>query len=255
MIRCAWCGAENYAIDSWCAGCSRHLDWPPPSRAAVLPPPPPPPVVAASAEPSHPPRRRRLVLLAPAAAALGVAIVLALPVASWFSRSGGVRPALPNTALRPSPSAALASTAPVQPTPAPQATPTPEVTPVPTENATPPVARAQPAEPADGDPAAAIARFYQDVSGHDFAAAAALWSSRMQARYPPAVYIDHRFAATQQINLQAARIVGNRGGQAIVYVRVVEVLDGQTRHWVGTWQLVNTESGWLLDRPNLQSGT
>jgi hypothetical protein len=77
----------------------------------------------------------------------------------------------------------------------------------------------------------------------------------MQARYPPAVYIDHRFAATQQINLTAAQIVGNRGGEATVYVRVVEVLDGQTRHWVGTWQLVNTESGWLLDRPNLRSGT
>lgn len=77
----------------------------------------------------------------------------------------------------------------------------------------------------------------------------------MQARYPPAVYIDHRFAATQEINLQAARILGNGGGEAVVYVRVVEVLDGQTRYWVGTWRLVNTDAGWLLDRPNLRSQT
>lgn len=77
----------------------------------------------------------------------------------------------------------------------------------------------------------------------------------MQARYPPAVYIDHRFAATEQINLQAARILGNRDGEAIVFVRVVEVLDGQTRYWVGTWQLVSTDSGWLLDQPNLRSET
>ena len=129
---------------------------------------------------------------------------------------------------------------PAQPAPSAEAAPTQN----PPDEAPAPVA---------GDPAAAIARFYQDVSGHDFAAAASLWSARMQARYPPAVYIDHRFAATQGINLEAARVVGNRGGQAIVYVRVIEVLDGQTRQWVGTWQLVNTQSGWLLDRPNLRS--
>ena len=131
---------------------------------------------------------------------------------------------------------------PAQPAPSAEAAPTQN----PPDEAPAPVA---------GDPAAAVARFYRDVSSHDFAAAAALWSARMQARYPPAVYIDHRFAATERINLQAARIVENRTGQAIVYVRIVEVLDGQTRHWVGTWQLVNTQSGWLLDRPNLRSDT
>jgi hypothetical protein len=257
MIRCAWCGVENYAIDSWCAGCSRHLDWPPPSRA-VTSPAPPPPVAAVSAQPRHPPRRPRLIVLASSAAALGAAMALALLAASWFSAAGGTRPVLPTTALRPASPVASSIAAPAQRGPTPDATPTPDVTPTPEatpgENATQPVVPAQPA-PAVGDPALVIARFYQAVSGHDFAGAAALWSSRMQARYPPAVYIDHRFAATQQINLTAAQIVGNRGGEATVYVRVVEVLDGQTRHWVGTWQLVTTESGWLLDRPNLRSGT
>jgi hypothetical protein len=109
--------------------------------------------------------------------------------------------------------------------------------------------------PPAGDPAAAVARFYQAVSAHDFAAAAALWTQRMQAQYPPAEYIDHRFAATQQINLQAERMLGNGGGLATVYVDVVEIIDGQRRHWVGTWQLLDTASGWLLNRPNLRART
>jgi hypothetical protein len=212
------------------------------------------------------PRRRRFVL-PPGVAALAVGIMLALPLVTRFTVAG--RPdlaALPNTGTAPSPAASATSAAPTESVPTASATPMP----TPTENATEAVVPAQPAPTAEapptqaappdgapglavGDPAAAIARFYQDVSGHDFAAAAALWSSRMQARYPPAVYIDHRFAVTQQIKLQAARIIGNRGGQAIVYVQVVEVLDGQTRLWLGTWELVNSESGWLLDRPNLRS--
>jgi hypothetical protein len=287
MIRCPWCGAKNYAIDSWCTSCSRHLDWAPPPPTAVIPPPPPPAVIApppppaatalppqpavamAPVEPPSPRRRRRLIVLAPAAAAVGVAIVLALPVASWFNAAGRT-PTLPNTALRPAaPSTSAPSMPAVQPTPTAEATATPDATPTPDENSAgaplPAVVPAPTAEPAPetqpnqanvvtgGDPAAAVARFYQDVSGHDFAAAAALWTSRMQARYPPAQYIDHRFAATQQINLQAARILGNSGGLATIYVRVVEVMDGQTRHWVGTWQVVNTSSGWLLNQPNLRA--
>jgi hypothetical protein len=34
MIRCPWCGAHNYAIDSWCSRCSRHLDFEPPAPKA-----------------------------------------------------------------------------------------------------------------------------------------------------------------------------------------------------------------------------
>lgn len=253
MIRCAWCGAENYAIDSWCTSCSRHLDWAPPSGTTVPTPPPPPPVMADTAAP----RRRRLILLAPAAAALGVAIVLALPLASWFSAAGGARPALPNTALRPPPPAASSNAAPVQPVPTPDATSMPEAPPpTPTPDANPAPAPTAEAVPLAGDdPSASVAGFYRAVSSHDFRAAAALWTRRMQAQFPPAQFINHRFAATQQINLQAARIIGNRGGQATVDVRVVEILDGQTRHWVGTWQLVNTGSGWLLNQPNLRAAS
>ena len=259
MIRCSWCGAQNYAIDSWCSRCSRHLDWAPAAKAPS--PPPPPRAEAARPEPPHRPRHRRLILLAPALAALVVAIALALPVASWFNAARRApSPALPNTAMQPlAPAGPAASAAPAVPsatpdvTPSPDATPTPEGTASPDENsppAAPPLA--EPAATA-GDPAATVARFYEDVSAHDFAAAAALWTPRMQAQYPPAVYIDHRFAATQQINLRGARMVGARGGLATVYVDVIEVIDGQRRQWAGTWQLVLTASGWLLNRPNLRA--
>lgn len=243
MIRCAWCGAANYAIDSWCASCSRHLDYAPPAPA--------------------PRRRRRRNLLAPAVAAVGVAIVLVLPVATRLASAGHAwMAALPNTAAAPGAPAAPATSSAMEPAPTPDSAPTPEATPEATPEPQPAPAAPQPPAPPDlplgqaaDDPASAVARFYQAVSGHDFAAAAGLWSSRMQARYPPAVYIDHRFAATQQINLQVARILGSHDGAAVVFVRVVEVLDGQTRYWVGTWQLVSSDSGWLLDRPNLRSGT
>ena len=259
MIRCSWCGAQNYAIDSWCSNCSRHLDWAPPAKAPS--PPPPPRAEAARPEPPHPPRHRRLILLAPALAALVVAIALALPVASWFKAAGrAASPALPNTAMQPlTPTASAASVMSAVPSATPDVTPSPDATPMPDASA-PPDESSSPAAPpvaepavTVGDPAATVARFYEDVSAHDFAAAAALWTARMQAQYPPATYIDHRFAATERINLQDARMVEARGGLASVYVDVIEVIDGQRRQWVGTWQLVRTTTGWLLNRPNLRA--
>ena len=247
MIRCQWCGAQNYAIDSWCARCSRHLDWAPPSRPATP-------------ESRRPARRRSLTLLAPAAAGLGVAIALALPVASWFQAVGrAAPPASPPTAIRPLAPAAGEAAPTSSPAPTPDTTPNadiataPEATPTPDEDSTPtsgpppyepfPSAEEPPNDEAQagqiplppGDPAATVARFYRAVSGHDFVAAAALWTSQMQTQYPPVDYIDHRFAATEAISLRAERVLGNGGGVALVYIDVIEVIDGQSQHWVGTW--------------------
>jgi len=170
---------------------------------------------------------------------------------------------LPNTAMRPPAPTPSASSAPTQAAPTPDATQTPDATPTPDATSTPelpapPDEQSSPApEPAPapatavGNPAVIVARFYQAVASHDFASAAALWTPRMQAQYPPDEYIDHRFAATQAINLRAERTLGDGGGLAIVYVDLVEVIGGQSRYWVGTWQLVDTASGWLLDQPNL----
>jgi len=279
MIRCPWCGAPNYAIDSWCSSCSRHLDWAPPPPVAAAPPPPAPAAqatlptadVAPTRRPStHGRRHRWLTLLAPVAAGFGIAFLLAQPVASWFSAARAPRPVLPNTAMRraaPTPSAQSLSTptpsAPSLSTPTP--TPTTEAAPTPDANprASPPAddssthdsgAQAQPPFTRTGShPAEAVAHFYQAVAAHDFGAAAALWTTRMQARYPPAEFIDHRFSATQQISLRTERLLGAGDGVAVVYVDVIERIDGQTRHWVGTWQLVDTTSGWLLNQPNLRA--
>jgi hypothetical protein len=214
--------------------------------------------VAASpgAEPvSKAPHRRPvagLVFVLPAAAACLVAVLLTLPVAGWFS--GTVRPALPKTALAPMATPSLY----------PEATPAPQVVGTPEPEATPealiPSSRPRPALPSQGpilpagDPAGAVARFYQALSAHQFGMATNLWTARMQAQYPPAEYINHRFSATQQIGLRAGQVVGRNGSVAVVYVDVVEHIGAQTRRWVGTWQLVATSSGWLLNRPNLRAG-
>jgi hypothetical protein len=258
MIRCPWCGAPNYAIDSWCSRCSRHLDFKP---AAPTPRPPSPPPQRARPQTGG---RRSWLVLAPAAAAIGVAIALALPVANWFSAAGPApRPALPQTALAPlAPTAVATATATAVAAPTPDINPTPDSSPpaepVPTAGPAPGGDQGETGQalvPTGGDPAAAVTRFYQAVSAHDFQAAAALWTSRLQAQYPPARFIDQRFAGTQQINLEAEQVLGDNGGTATVYVKLVEVIDGQTRHWLGTWQLVDTSAGWLLNRPNLRAAS
>src|SRR2546423_3108446 len=218
VIRCPWCGAQNYAIDSWCASCSQHLDWAPP--AAVPEPPAVPTQTTALPEPRPRSQPRGLIPRALAVAAVAIAIALAMPVASWLGTAGPASsPGLPNTAMRPSaPTPSASAVAPTQPAPTPDASPSPEATATPQpavppdDNSSPDSGPAPPAAAAIGNPAAVVARFYQAVSRHDFATAAALWTPRMQALYPPAVYIDHRFAATQAINLQAERTPGDGGG-------------------------------------------
>ena len=77
----------------------------------------------------------------------------------------------------------------------------------------------------------------------------------MQSAYPPPQYINQRFAYTQQMNLRQAQVVANNGQTATVYIDLIEIYAGSTRHWVGTWQLVNTSSGWLLNQPNLRAAS
>ena len=248
MIRCPSCGYRNYAIDIWCSACSHHLDWAPLPRRAM----------ARIAAERSARTGRGLSILAPIAAALGVAVALAMPVASWLNASGeraplpGPATALAPAAATPTASPDVATTVDPNPTddPGSSAQPAQTAGSAPTPDAIPP---GQPLDQLAGDPAGVVARFYQALAGHDFETAAALWTPAMQARYPPAEYIDQRFAGTQQIDLRAERVVGESGGVAVVYVDVVEVMDGQISHWVGTWQLLDTSSGWLLNSPNLRS--
>jgi len=104
-----------------------------------------------------------------------------------------------------------------------------------------------------GAPDAAVADFYARVARRDFRSAAALWTSRMQANYPPAQFIDGRFAGTSSLQL-----LGNQttsvdvvSGRATVAIDLLETTSSGTQRWVGTWQLVRGNDGWLLDRPSL----
>jgi hypothetical protein len=96
-----------------------------------------------------------------------------------------------------------------------------------------------------------VSHFYQAVSVHKFDVAASLWTPQLQQRDPPTVFIDQRFSATDRISVQAERLISAGGGSAVVYVDVIEVIGGLNRRWVGTWQVLDTASGWLLNGSDL----
>jgi serine/threonine protein kinase len=103
-------------------------------------------------------------------------------------------------------------------------------------------------------PTDTVILFYTLVGEHRFADARALWSPSLQSTYAPSVYIDQRFAPTQSITVQRAAASPPSGGTDTVEVSLTEVVGppGQVRHYSGSWQLVNSGSGWLLNWPNLR---
>jgi hypothetical protein len=140
-------------------------------------------------------------------------------------------------------------------------TSTPEVTPAPTPEPTleptaePTVAPTRGAiVTVTGDPAGTIVTFYQLITGHDYVSASGLWSDRMKASYPPQTNIWGRFDATSSIVARAASLTSANPSSAAVSVDLLETRsDGSVRHWVGTWYLVRSGSGWLLDQPGLRA--
>jgi serine/threonine-protein kinase len=180
----------------------------------------------------------------------GSGAIAALPSAS----PSVVSPAgSPSVVVAPSVGATppLAPTA--RPTPAPTAHPTPAPTPHPTPRPTPrPTAVPAPAA-TDRTPAQTVATFYALVARHEFSAAARLWSPRMRAEYPPRQYIDGRFAPTTAIDIRRLTTTSQSTARrtATVAVDLVESRsDGSTRHWIGSWDLVLTSDGWLMDQPH-----
>ena len=103
-------------------------------------------------------------------------------------------------------------------------------------------------------PVATVLSFYDLVNQKRFDEAAALWSPRMQASYPPSTNIYGRFDRTRQIVVRGIAQSAESGGAATVTVDLLETLDsGVTRHWVGQWQLVWDGTRWLMDAPNLRA--
>lgn len=196
-------------------------------------------------------RRRSL---APLMAAL---VLLAAFIGGSFVL-GGSRPVAvgpQSVATATPPAAVLASTSSPSPTALPTVTtaPTPEPTAEPTPASTlEPVPSPVVAATVSGDPAGTIVSFYQLISGHDYASASGLWSDRMRASYPPQTNIWGRFDATSSIVTRSARVTSATPGSAAVAVDLIETLrNGTVRRWVGTWYLVRSGSGWLLDQPGL----
>jgi hypothetical protein len=194
-----------------------------------------------------------LVLLLLLAAAWGIFRPGWTPIA--ISRLGSSGPAAaarpaspPPSAARPAPvapaGAAGAAAAPATPAP-PESTPQP----APAEPPQPQSVQAAPA--AAGSPTDAVSQFYGRVVAHDFDGAVQLWSAGMQSTYPRGEYVDGRFSNTSSMSLRRNQLISSGGGQAIVSIDLVEVRGGRTYHWVGNWYVVQSNSGWLLDRPAL----
>ena len=209
-------------------------------------------------------------------------ILLVIPLLLWLLVAAFTlqRPSPTNTAVlsatttpqaTTSPSAFPAPTSlpPVETTPEPTTPPSPPPTAEPPPPALaptlapapPPAAAAPPPAPAPvppipTSPAASVVRsFYALITQERFDEAAALWSPRMQANYPPSTNIYGRFDRTREIVIREIAPVPQNSGGATVAIDILEVLDsGVTRRWVGQWHLVWDGSRWLMDVPNLRAG-
>jgi hypothetical protein len=99
-----------------------------------------------------------------------------------------------------------------------------------------------------------VRRFYDLVERHEFDAAARLWTRRMREQYPPEGNIDGRFAPTTRIDIDRLRLerMSLRAGTALVSVALTEYRSSgpSPRRFAGTWELVLTDAGWLMDEPH-----
>ncbi len=181
-------------------------------------------------------------------------------VAFPSSLPGTVVQATPTPIAPPTPAPVATVAAQLVPTAIPVVLPTPTTVPTVTAQPTPtpttaPTTAPKPPTPlpAGADsPIVAVQTFYARVSAHQFDAAAALWSDRQRAQYPPDQNIAGRFARTTQIVVDNAQIVSQTNDRATVTVVLREYVTGggEPPSLRGTWQLVRGPSGWLLDQPN-----
>ena len=191
-----------------------------------------------------------MALLALVAAFVGGTLAFARPtelrpLAVATSAPAPTAAMLANTSS-PAPSTSAEPTA--EPIAVPILAPAAAATPAPTAAATP-----APVVATEGDPAGTILAFYELISGHDYASALGMWSDRMRATYPPQTNIWGRFDRTRSIVARSASVTSVNPGSAAVAVDLIETLsDGTVRHWVGSWYLVRSGPGWLLDQPGLR---
>jgi eukaryotic-like serine/threonine-protein kinase len=192
------------------------------------------------------------VLAATASPAASAAAVIAASTPSPSPTASPMPSPSPTASPTPSPRPSPKPTPQATPRPAPIVRPTPRPTPQPTPRPTP---RPTPS-PASGstlparDPAETVSLFYRDVVAHNYPAAESLWTSHMKSTCPPSSCIWGRFDNTTRIVLHRNQIVSlNRSaGTARVAVDLSEYrTNGTVRHWIGSWYLVLTSRGWMLN--------
>ncbi len=77
----------------------------------------------------------------------------------------------------------------------------------------------------------------------------------MRERYPPGENINGRFADTTRIDVRRNEVVQQDGDSAIVAVDLREFrTNGEVRRYVGSWDMVLTDAGWLMNDPDLGGG-
>jgi hypothetical protein len=73
----------------------------------------------------------------------------------------------------------------------------------------------------------------------------------MRANFPREANLDGRWANTVSISVNDLRVLSASSDQMTVAIDFVETLaNGSSRRFVGSWQLVASDSGWLLDSPS-----
>ncbi|OAI39755.1 hypothetical protein AYO38_07065 [bacterium SCGC AG-212-C10] len=93
--------------------------------------------------------------------------------------------------------------------------------------------------------------WYNLVVAGRFDEAYSLWSDRMKANFARQGNLDERWAQTVHITVNDVRVVSQSGNRMTVAIDFVETqTNGKNQRYVGTWQLVSSPRGWLLDQPS-----
>lgn len=118
-------------------------------------------------------------------------------------------------------------------------------TPAPTAN---PLATPPPGNGASSGAVQAVRAFYDDINAQDLNAAAALWTAHMRANHPVSSNIYGRWQG-HRVTLVSADLLSSdpSRGTAQVAVDLKDYSGNSWREFVGTWGLVHTADGWLMD--------
>ena len=118
---------------------------------------------------------------------------------------------------------------------------------VPTPRPAPPA----PAPAAQSDPQTAVRDYYAALDRHDFNAAWALMSPRLQGSLNFQRWADG-YAGTSNVQVPTAQTIASSGSSATVSFTVTSADSGVDQAYQGTWDLVLVGGTWRVDRSNIK---